>query len=362
MNQFCAFWNPGVQGVDKLARELKNNPKKVFPKIIASITIPSMILSIVNSDNGRLDDFPDRTKLFWMFDFYPVERSQWKEMSADEKAAYSSRYPIFRVPKPFEVGLIASGVGEAVIDYIYKHDPETVKRYLSQIVKSGPFDISTQIPNIIKPAIELILNKDLFFDYSIVPSTDRPIKGELKKYQFRPNTSETAILLSRLSDGLFSPMEIEHITRSWFAGLGRYGSGALDTISKNLIPAEMRGKTVRRKTIAQIPGLKGLLMEGPFQNAPPIEKFYKIYEELKSVEAALKKDIPLKEKIGIQRKYFKYIRKKREIDRLAKSLSENRKMIKLRMVEESNPEILEKYAKRMRYISIEECKQFLNEW
>jgi len=362
MNEFCAFWNPGVQGVDKLLRELKNNPKRVVPKIIASITIPSMLLSILNKDNGRLDDFPAWTKMFWLFDFYPVQRDKWNEMASDEKARYSAKYPIFRISKPFEVGLIAAGIGESVIDYIYKKEPDTVKQYLSQITKSSPFDFSTNLPTVLKPFIELMVNKDLFFDYSIVPSTDKAMKGEMRKYQYRPNTSETAILMSRLSDGLFSPLEFEHLTQSWFSGLGRYGSEALDMISKEFIPEEMRGKKIHRKFIGRIPGIKGMLIEGPYQNAPPIEKFYKIYEELKSVEAGLKKEIPLQEKVAIQRKFYKYIKHKSEIDRLARYLSENRKLIKLKMVGEFNPETLEIYIKRLRYDAIEECKKFLEKW
>src|SRR4030067_412379 len=86
VNAIIAFWNARVQGMDKMIRAFKDRPLQTSLKALAGITLPSIILAIVNHDDERGKKNPQ-----WQKDIF------WIVMHKDK---------IYPIPKPFELGII----------------------------------------------------------------------------------------------------------------------------------------------------------------------------------------------------------------------------------------------------------------
>ena len=196
-NRVIAFFNANVQGMDKMARSFKNNPGRTILRSLLYITLPSIILYLLNRDDERYQELPQWEKdLFWII-LTPKH--------------------VFRIPKPFELGVIFGTLAERVLDYIYTEDPAAFKGYLNTVKESGLPDI---LPTAFTGWIEAFYaNKSFFTGRPIVPVGEERLPAE---HQYGNYTSETAKLIGRLLK--ISPRKADHIAYSYGGGLARYGT------------------------------------------------------------------------------------------------------------------------------------------
>lgn len=259
VNAAIAFFNAGLQGVDKSFRAMQKDPAGFIAKGIAAITIPSIAFSLLNWDDPEYDEIPRWQKdLFWVF----KARGTW-----------------WRIPKPFLFGQIFGTVPERLIEKAFKNKPLEGKKLIAAVYKSiSPIgdDISGLLATGIKPILENQANWNYFLDRPIVPQSRENL---LPAQQYTRGTTETAKKIGSVLN--YSPAKIENTVQGWLGGSGKYLLQAGDEV---LVAAKkMRGEAVNRKPLelTDIPLIKGFSV-----NTHSPESVNRFYENKKKVDAA----------------------------------------------------------------------------
>jgi hypothetical protein len=269
VNAIIAFWNAQIQGGDKMLRAFKDNPVGSAVRVAASITLPSVLLAIANHDDPRLKEVPQWQKdLFWII---PTDSGIW------------------RIPKPFELGILFGSIPERITHFIMSRDPKAFDEVTDSFMRGFS---PSMVPTIAVPIIENWANKSFFFDHSIVARSREEL---LPQYQYGEYTTETAKAMGRLI-GYFpgigdtsaaSPAYIENLVRGWTGGLGKYALDILDLGMRSTGITE-KGYQEPSKTMADIPFIKAFAVRFPSSNTASVEKFYDNFQKAKSVEKTVR--------------------------------------------------------------------------
>lgn len=268
-NALIAFWNAQLQGSDRFVRAFKDNPLGTTFRVAASITLPSVLLAIANHDDPRYKELPQWQKdLFWIV---PTDKTIW------------------RIPKPFELGIIFGSVPERIVNYILDEDPKAFDKIGDTILRAASPGV---IPTFQAPFIENWANRSLFFDRNLVPKSREDL---LPEYQYSEHTSETAKLLSSVV-GRFpgmdqwkgiSPAYIENLIYGWSGGLGRYAMQIADAGLKAAGAVEEKFEKPTA-TLADIPFVKAFVVRYPSAQAESIQRFYDNYDKANAVNKTIR--------------------------------------------------------------------------
>jgi hypothetical protein len=202
INKIVAFFNAALQGTDKLARQFMSDPVGSTVKAVTSITLPSIVLYYVNHDNPKYQELPQWQKdFFWII---PV------------------RDKFYRIPKPFELGIIFGTLPERMLEFAKTNDRKAFDEYGANLLEAGAPSV---VPTAMLPLLEAWANKSYFTELPIVPQSEEQLP---KPLQYGPYTSETAKALGRLFD--ISPRIIDNTIRGYSAGLGTYATKGLDLL------------------------------------------------------------------------------------------------------------------------------------
>lgn len=274
LNSLSAFFNAWVQGQDKLARSFKDNPKAMTAKVIGGIAIPSALLHMVNRDKEWYQELPA-----WQRDLY------WHFSTGDG----TEDFTIWRIPKPFELGLIFGTGTERMLEYTIEGNPKAGKDFMKSLSKSLTPNL---MPTFMAVPVEVWANKSIFFDRPIVP---RDRENMLPEYQYSPYTTETAKELGaaigyvpgmRFSK-MSSPAVVEHVIRGWTGGLGYY---AIKTMDGLLEVAGITDPVVApEKTLADVPLVKAFTTRHPTMGTESVEQFFDLYEKTSKYTNTYKK-------------------------------------------------------------------------
>jgi hypothetical protein len=253
INQLTAFFNAGVQATDKTIRTMIHNPGRTAIAGLASITLPSLLLYLLNRDDDKYKEIPRWQKdLFWIF---PVGGIYW------------------RVPKPFLYGQLFGSLPERLFEYIDTKDPDafrdiTESLYDSISPVSGEPE-SALLFTAAKPIIENAspLGYNFFMDRTIIP---RGLEDVAASDQYSQYTSESAKFLGKWLN--YSPAKIENLIGGYFGGTGRYGLQGTDALLNAI-----RGQEQERapRTLADVPLVKGFVVRDPGgRSAESVNRFY----------------------------------------------------------------------------------------
>jgi len=283
VNVLIAFWNANVQGMSKMSRAFKEEPAMTTAKVAAGITLPSVILTIVNRQDERWKEIPQ-----WQKDLF------WIVMTENH---------IWRIPKPFELGILFGTVPERITEYILDQDPHAFDGTIQAIVRGAS---PGMIPTVAIPWMENWANRSLFLDRPIVPAAREKV---LPEYQYKPYTTEVAKLIGRTLGELpplekspyISPARIENLIRGWSGGLGIH---ILKVADEALRRTGIVPETVKpARTWADIPLIKGFAVRHPSGQAESIKKFYDNYQDIEQIITTIKtlskKELKYEEAIGI---------------------------------------------------------------
>jgi hypothetical protein len=258
VNIITAFWNAQVQGMDKMVQEFKEHPARTSAKVAAAITLPSVLLAIATHDDERIKEVPAWERdLFWII---PTENHLW------------------RIPKPFELGIIFGSVPERITHYILDQDPHAFDGIMKTIVGGATPGF---VPTAAIPIMENWANKSTFFDRPIVPRGRTEL---LPEYQYGPYTTDTAKEIGKIIGKLpwkieqASPAKIENLVRGWTGGLGMY---ALNIADKGLLAAGITQQDYEKPTttLSEIPFIKAFSVRYPSANAESVKRFYDNYDK-----------------------------------------------------------------------------------
>jgi hypothetical protein len=292
VNAIVPFFNAQLEGVDRAARAFKDNPTGTLTKVGAAITLPSVALWFANKDDPRYQELPQWQKdLFWI-----IPTDHWTNISSGDAArvgdAHKRQLPdgnwqrndgtIYRIPKPFELGILFGSVPERALEAFYRGNPDAFKK-LGKTIFEGL--TPSYIPQAVTPVIEQFANRSLFLDRSMIP---KRLEGLPPKEQFTPQTSETAKTLGNIISGInaktsfASPIVIDNYIRQYTGGLGSYVVNAMDAILK---PKDAPAGPAW--SAADVPGLKAFATRFPSAGAQSIQDFYDTYAERKQTKASI---------------------------------------------------------------------------
>lgn len=262
------FLNARAQGLYKLGREAKDNPRRVLLRggILMAATLA---LAAQNNNDPRYTDLSEFDKdnyyHFWLGDHH------------------------FRMVKPFEIGALFSTIPERL--FFNKHafgddrDATTLKSFASTIYNTFGFDPT--MPQIIKPLEEDYANKDSFTGAKIVSQKD---DNDLPESQYGPNTPYTARMISQglpgwAPDIMRSPARMQHLLDGYLGGLPTYMMAASDSIltAAGIAPAK---PTVHAD---DMPVIGTFFRNDPGRATKWLSSFYDLKQQSDQVAATVKK-------------------------------------------------------------------------
>ena len=297
-NQIVAFLNANIQAQDKMIRAFRERPALMTARGVATITVPSLLLYMANKDDPRYQELPRWQKdLFWIIPSGTMTTATWGKMTPEEKTSFNREHTIWRIPKPFELGVLFGTLPERVWDWIEKNDPQAMADFAKSAFGSFP----NPIPTATVPLIENMANWSIF--------RERPIVSRGKEFvtpseQYGPYTSETAKKAGKLLD--YSPAKIENLIQGYTGGTGRSVLSMTDLLAgfgKKSEPPE--------KTLADVPVLRAFVARSPAASSQSIERFFKRLQEAETI-----------------RNTFLSLKKERRIDELRGYATEHKEDLK----------------------------------
>ncbi len=260
LNRIAAFFNANVRGWGKMLSSFKEHPIRTTAKVFLGITLPSILLYMINRDDDRWKEIPQYQKdLFWIV------------FIGDN---------IYRIPKPFELGIIFGSMPERFLEWMDTKDPDMMKDSALQLINSG---FPNPIPTAAEPIIEWITNYSFFKGRNLVSEGKKGLPAEL---QYTIYTSEVS---KKLGEWLnMSPIKIDNTLSGYTAGLGNYAIDILDGIMKKTgISPDIPLPT---PTLSDIPVIKAFVVRNPYgSSGESVNNFYNKLEEYESGEQYLKK-------------------------------------------------------------------------
>ena len=207
--QVLPFFNARLQGMSKLYRGAKNDPRR-FWGVVGTIGAASALLYLLNADDDEYKALPNHVRdTYW-----PVK--------VGGKWVY--------IPKPFEVGSMASVIERftelavAGDDYQARDFRDTIFSILVNQLEMNP------VPQIILPAAEAWYNYDMFRGQAIDSmAMERLMPGD----RYDANTSAGAVAVGRMLN--VSPKKLEHMVNGYFGWLGLQALNISDLLGRSMM-------------------------------------------------------------------------------------------------------------------------------
>jgi hypothetical protein len=352
-NAITAFTNATVQGADKAARALKENPGEVALKAGIYITTPSILLWWANKDDPRYEAIPRWEKdLYWI-----IPTDKWVAATPEDHAELMPEHltkvvngelqinkgVVYRVPKPHEFGVLFGSLPERLMEKYFKENPRAFKDFDETIM--GVLSPSI-VPDAAAPALEQWANKSMFTGRDLVPFT---LEGVAPEYRFTDYTSESAKQLSKMTSWLAgperaaTPIMIDNYVRQWSGTMGQYALELSDTLLRK---AGVTDGVDAEKSLADIPAIKAFVVRYPGANASHITDFY---DRKKQVDQKMKTIKHLSKQIDMEDELESYMESTSgesmaQMNGTAKALTASRKTIQNI---NANPEISPKEKRQL---------------
>lgn len=255
VNAIIAFFNANIQASDTMVRKFKNRPFQSLFKAMISMTLPSVLLYFANRDDDRWKEIPQ-----WQKDLF------WIVLTKDH---------IWRIPKPFELGILFGSVPERILEVIDTKDPEMLNELRRTIVNGFTPGF---LPTTLIPIIENITNYSFFTDRPIVSRGKENLPPE---QQAGPYTTEVSKILGEALN--YSPAKIDNLVQGYGGGIGKYVTQGLDSILKGTgtvyVPPEPA------KTLDQLPVIKAFMVRDPIGSGS--ESVNRVYEQYSKTNAQM---------------------------------------------------------------------------
>lgn len=296
-NAMIPFMNAQIEGLDRTGRAFAANPGRFTAAAIAGITTPSVLLWYANQGDKRLDEIPRWQKdLFWI---WPT--NNWQPITPEQAARVPEAYlrrnkdgsievnrgTIWRIPKPFEPGILFGSIPERLLDAYVAKKPDAFKK-LGETIWQGM--TPGFVPQFAEPVIEQFANRSLFTGRPLVP---KYLQDKLPSAEYNPYTTDSARLIGGLIGKMglseskaSSPIIVENYIRSWTGGLGMHALNASDKILQGM--GVVPSKVEPTLTAADKPIIKAFAVRFPEAGANSIQDFYEEYEKRRKAANTVK--------------------------------------------------------------------------
>lgn len=273
-NMITAFGNAQIQGLDRIGRAFVDRPVNTTAKVAGGITLPSVLLWWANHEDPRYQELPH-----WQKDMF------WIVMTKDH---------IYRIPKPFELGVVFGSGVERILDATVGKDPEAFAQFGKAVWEVVTPPIT---PTMFQPLVEQWANRSTMSDRTLIPAD---MEKFLPEYQYTPYTTEIAKKLGQvvsafpgmrstavgpgapfgpMARAVTSPILLENYVRSWTGGLGVYVMQAADASLRKT--GVLPDPVTPTPTLADIPVVKAFMVRYPSASTQSIQDFYDQHEVTK---------------------------------------------------------------------------------
>ncbi|MGL5398547.1 MAG: LPD38 domain-containing protein, partial [Shewanella sp.] len=247
------FFNARLQGLGKLTRELRDNPREIA-KRAGMITAMSLGLLAANWDDERYEELPD-----WDKD------TNWHFFLGDQH---------FRIPKPFEIGVMFGTIPERMVRAL--GDKDTGAQFGKAIARAiGDTFALNPTPQLVKPMVEAAFNYDSFRGGPIDGPQDLAVRAEARYNE------QTSLLMRELGElSGFSPKQLEHLLIGYTGTMGSYVMAAADGLIQAVRPGESASWRAD-----EIPLVKAVYRgTGPAKSTQHMEDFYRMLNEVNQLK------------------------------------------------------------------------------
>lgn len=193
------FLNARVQGLDRMVRGGKENPKAFLLKG-AMLTAATMALMAMNADDERYWALPEHERdSFWII------------------FAGDTRY---RIPKPFELGALFGTIPERAFEALYRDDRMFGSRMGFMLGNTFAMDW----PQFFKPIYEDQTNENKFTQRPIVPQSLQRLEAN---QQYSTTTPEwikdvAKTMPEAAPEWMRSPLRLQHMLEGYTGTVGQY--------------------------------------------------------------------------------------------------------------------------------------------
>lgn len=268
LTQVVPFLNARLQGLYKLGRGAAEDPKR-FAIVAGAAALMSVALLAAYGDD---DDWKKREDWdrdgFWWFKFGGTA---------------------FRIPKPFEVGALAT-LAERGVE-LFTNDEFTAKRFGSRVMHLLGDNLSMNpIPQAVKPLLDVYANKDSFSGRPIESMGMERLQSE---YRFNVNTSMVARGASSAMNAVtrtvgseaLSPVQIDSMIRGYFGWLGTFVVAGADMAVRPLTNEPARPQADYLKVVTQgflktLPEPSSKYVSAMYDQAKVMEQAYATHRQL----------------------------------------------------------------------------------
>jgi len=265
LSQVVPFFNARLQGMYKLGRSGMENPQRMGIVLGATALMSvALMLAYGDDDEWKKREDWDRDN-YWWFKFGGTS---------------------FRIPKPFEIGAIAT-LAERGIE-LFSSPEMTGKRFNKRFWSILGNQLSMNpIPQVVKPIIDVYANQDSF--------TNRPIETMGMErlepaYRYTQGSSMAARALSTTGNALtgnnfLSPVQADHLIRGYFGWLGSFVVGSADQVARPLTsepvrPAPDYWKLATGSMISELPAAQSRYVSEMYDQAKELEQAHGTYRDL----------------------------------------------------------------------------------
>lgn len=207
LSDMLPFFNARMQGLSKLGRGIKENPREVL-KRGGMIAAASLALLALNWDDERYEELQD-----WDKDTY------WHAWIGDQH---------IRIPKPFEIGLMFGTLPERFVRALGGRDTGAKfgKLVAHNFMETMAFN---PIPQVAMPIAEAYVNYDFFKGSPIENMADKNLIAGARY------NDQTSLLMREIGQATnLSPKMLDHIITGYTSSLGGYVLGATNLLMRNL--------------------------------------------------------------------------------------------------------------------------------
>ncbi|HEO0717136.1 TPA: hypothetical protein U5E38_001682 [Yersinia enterocolitica] len=257
LSDMLPFFNARMQGLSKLGRGIKENPREVL-KRGGMITAASLALMALNWDDKRYEELQD-----WDKDTY------WHAWIGGQH---------IRFPKPFEIGLMFGTLPERFVRALGGKDTGAKfgKLVAHNFMETMAFN---PIPQVAMPIAEAYVNYDFFKGGPIENMADSNLIAGARY------NDQTSLLMREVGQATnMSPKMLDHIVMGYTGSLGGYVMGATNLLMRNL---KDYGETPAMR-LDELPVIKSFFRgSDPAKSTQFTEDFYRMMTEANQINSTI---------------------------------------------------------------------------
>jgi hypothetical protein len=263
MADVLPFFNARLQGLYKLGREARRDPK-VLGLVATRIAARGALMALAATALVAAYSGDDRYE----------ELEEWDK---DANWHFWVNGVHYRIPKPFELGIVFGTIPERMYRLALGYDKlgETVQSMVHGLITTLEVN---PIPQAIRPAAEIYFNFDMFRQRPIESMADQ---AKLPEHRAGAHTSPVMVGAGKVTG--ISPKKLEYLWNGYLGTLGTYALGFADWLVR-----VARGDVTPTRRIEDYPIVGSFARTGPAWNTEYQTELYELLREAEQTHRTVK--------------------------------------------------------------------------